>query len=351
MMGASACAPGDDRGAGRPATGSAPGEIPCPAPCELEVMSATTLAAPLRAALGSFAAASGARVRHESGGSLELARRITELARTPDILALADREVFDALIVPAHASWYAGFARNRMVLAYTDRSRGADRLTPDSWRSVILAPGVEVARSDPAHDPMGYRALLLFALAERHFGERGLAARLERSASARHMRARSSELVALLQAGEADYAWTYESVARAAGLRWLPLPREIDLGSPGDSARYAAVSVRVPGSSPRDSVTIHGRPILYALTIPRAAAHRAVAERFAAWLLSPAGRNVLRAHGLDALEAPFVVGDSAPPFDVASDGAVSSLRPARTILIPGGGPRPIAEHRARARQP
>jgi molybdate/tungstate transport system substrate-binding protein len=302
-------------------------------------MSATTLAAPLRAALDSFAAASGARVRHESGGSLELARRISELARTPDVLALADREVFDALLVPAHASWYAGFARNRMVLAYTDRSRGADRLTPDSWRSVVLAPGVEVARSDPAHDPMGYRALLLFALAERHYGDVGLAARLERSASARHLRARSSELVALLETGEVDYAWTYESVARTAGLRWLQLPGEIDLGSAGDSSRYAAASVRVPGRSPRDSVTIHGRPILYALSIPREAPHRVVAGRFVAWLLSPSGRSVLRAHGLDALDAPIVVGDSATPFGVARNGAVPSVRVASAILIPGGGPR------------
>lgn len=351
LAGAGACAPGDDRGAERPGPGSAPGGIPCPAPCELEVMSATTLAAPLRAALDSFASASGARVRHESGGSLELARRITELARTPDVLALADREVLDALIVPSHASWYAGFARNRMVLAYTDRSRGADRVTPASWRSVILAPGVEVARSDPAHDPMGYRALLLFALAERHYGDRGLAARLARSAAARHMRARSSELVALLEAGEVDFAWTYESVARAAGLRWLQLPREIDLGSAGDSSRYAAVSVRVPGRSPRDSVTIHGTPILYALTIPRAARHRAAAERFVAWLLSPPGRSALRAQGLDALDAPVVVGDSAPAFGVASGAAVPSLRPGSAILIAGGGPRPIAADRRGARRP
>ena len=311
-------------------------------------MTATTLAAPLRAALDSFAAATGARVRHESGGSLELARRITELARTPDVLALADREVFDALVVPMHASWYAGFARNRMVLAYTERSRGADRLTAGSWRSVVLAPGVEVARSDPAHDPMGYRALLLFALAERHYGDRGLAARLERGASPRHMRARSSELVALLQAGEVDYAWTYESVARAAGLRWLQLPPAIDLGSAADSSRYAAVSVRVPGRTPRDSVTIRGTPILYALAIPRTAPHRAAAERFVAWLLSPRGRGVLRAAGLDALDAPLVVGDSAPAFELARNETLPSLRVASTKLIPGGGPRPGANRPAPA---
>ena len=327
MAMAGGCAPGGDRGAERSAAGSAPGDRRCEAPCVLEVMSATTLAAPLRAALDSFAGVTGAEVRHESGGSLELARRITDLSRTPDVLALADREVLDALIVPAHARWYAAFARNRMVLAYTARSRGAARLSRESWREILLAPGTETARSDPARDPMGYRALLLFALAERHYADPGLAQRLQRAAPARHVRARSSEVVGLLQAGEVDYAWTYESVARATGLSWLVLPAEIDLGSPEHAGRYADARVRVPGVSPRDTVEIRGTPILYAVTVPIAAAHRALGERFVAWLLSPPGRAALRAEGLDALEAPIFTGDSVPGS--VREAADAAPRPAR----------------------
>ena len=335
---AAACAPGGDRRAERTAAGSAPGGERCGGGdvCELEVMSATTLAAPLRAALDSFAASTGAEVRHESGGSLELARKITDLSRTPDVLALADREVLDALIVPAHARWYVAFARNRMVLAYTDRSRGAERLAREDWRDVLRSPGVEVARSDPMRDPMGYRALIVYRLAERHYGETGLAGRLADLAPRRHMRARSSELVGLLQAGEVDYAWIYESLARATGLRWVKLPDEIDLGSAGHAERYAMSSVRVPGATPRDSVLIRGAPILYAVTVPREAPHAVMGERFVAWLLSPAGRAVLRAHGLDALDEPIIVGDSVPALVRA---AATTSAPTATMPPESAGPR------------
>lgn len=299
--------------AGACATREAPGRsADCPVPCTLVVSSATTLARPLRAALDSFARRTGVATEQENGGSLELARQVAELGQVPDVLALADREVFPALLVPAHAKWYALFARNRMVLAWTDRSREAARIDSASWRRVLLAPGVESARSDPDRDPMGYRTLLLFQLAERHYRQPGLAARLTAAAPARHMRPRSSELVGLLQAGEVDYIWTYESVARAAGLRWLTLPSDVDLSSAADSATYATASVRVAGRTPRDTVIIHGAPVLYGLTIPLRAPHPAVAARFAAWLLGSEGRAVLRAEGLDVLEAPVVVGDGVP---------------------------------------
>lgn len=297
------------------------------ADCVLAVSSATTLAKPLRAALDTFARRTAVRVEHESGGSLELARRLTELDRAPDVLALADVEVFPALLVPARTDWYLTFARNRMVLAFTGRSRGASGLDERSWRRVLLSPGIEVARSDPGRDPMGYRTLLLFQLAERHYGDRGLAARLTRAAPLHHVRASSSELVALLQAGEVDYAWTYESVARAAGLDFLALPPAIDLSSIADSAAYASVRVRVPGATRRDTVEIRGAPIRYALTIPRGAAHAATAGQFVAWLIGPEGRRVLAEAGLEPLDAPVLHG--------AGPAAVQSA-----IAAMGGGVQP-----------
>lgn len=42
----------------------------------------------------------------------------------------AGYEVFPGILMPAHVSWYARFARNRMVLAHTDRSRGATEISP-----------------------------------------------------------------------------------------------------------------------------------------------------------------------------------------------------------------------------
>src|SRR5690242_15261635 len=56
----------------------------------LVVFTAGSLAQPVRAVLDSFAARTGTRYEQEPGASLELARKITELGRRPDVIALAD---------------------------------------------------------------------------------------------------------------------------------------------------------------------------------------------------------------------------------------------------------------------
>jgi molybdate/tungstate transport system substrate-binding protein len=281
-------------------------------PNRLVVYAAGSLARPLRAALDTFAAQTGARVDLETAGSLETARKLTELGKIPDVIALADEEVFPQLLLPRFTTWYARFARNRMVIAYTDRSRYADSMSEATWRTVLTRKGVEVGRADPDLDPAGYRTLLTFQLAERHYNEAGLAQRLIANAPRRNMRAKSAELVAMLQAGEQDYAWQYESVAQAARLRYLTLPVAIDLSSDADSAFYTSASIRVLGAAPGDTITMIAQPIRYAVSIPTAAANRAAAERFVAWLLGAQGRATLRAQHLDALEHPQFTGSGIP---------------------------------------
>jgi molybdate/tungstate transport system substrate-binding protein len=275
-----------------------------PADGPLVVYNAGSLARPLRAVLDTFAAREGVVVEQESAGSLETARKLTELGKIPDLVALADADVFPGYLVPAHLDGWTEFARNRMVLAYTDRSRFAAEMSPDTWWRILLRPGVETGRSDPQLDPNGYRTLLVWQLAERHHGEPGLAARLAASSPARNMRPKEADLIGLLQAGEMDYIWSYESIARAIGLRYVTLSPAIDLAAPESAAVYATARVTVRGASAGDSVTFEGKPIVYAFGVPRAAPHAALAARFAAFLRTPDARAILRREGLDALEVP-----------------------------------------------
>jgi len=274
------------------------------------VFTAASLAVPIRAALDSFARRTGTVVLQENGASLELARRITELHRVPDVLALADEEVFPRLLVPRAASWYARFARNRMVLAYTDRSANAARVSAANWYRVLLRPDVRVGRSDPTLAPVGYRTLAVYELAERYYHAPGLAARLRARTPRALIRPNASDLVALLQAGELDYIVDYESLARASHLRYLRLPMDIDLGDPSRAAQYARVTVRVPRRM--DTVTYAGAPIVYGIGVPRAAPHPAAGARFVAFLLGAEGRALLAAHAVDVLRQPEFIGDSVP---------------------------------------
>jgi molybdate/tungstate transport system substrate-binding protein len=283
-------------------------------PGVLSVMNAASITRPVRAVLDSFAAHTGAKYELEPGASLEIARRLTELHRTPDVVLLADPEVFPQLLMPAYVHWYALFARNRIVLAYTDRSRGAAGINGDNWRTIIAQPGVEVGLADPNTDPSGYRTLLTMQLAELHYHEPGLFARLLAAAPARNVRPREADQVALLQTHELDYIWTYQNLAENDGLKFVKLPDAIDLGNPADSTVYSRASTRVLGKQPGDTLTMRGAAILFALTVPEQAENHAMAEKFVAYLLSPDGQRVLRAQHLDALDRPVAKGRGIPAF-------------------------------------
>ena len=276
------------------------------------VYDAGSLARPLKAALDSFAARTGAVVQQENAGSLETARKLTDLGRIPDVIALADYEVFPRLLVPSQTTWYAQFARNRMVVTYTDRSRFAGEITSQNWAQVLSRPGVQVGRSDPNLDPAGYRALIVFQLAERAAHEPGLAAELTAAAPPKNMRPKSADLTALVQTGDLDYAWEYESVAQEAGLRYVRLSDQLDLSSPADSAFYAQATVRVTGRTPSDTIEFRGEPIVYGLSVPTRAPHGGAGARFLVFLFSEAGRRIVRAEKLDVFDQPILIGHGAP---------------------------------------
>lgn len=282
---------------------------------QVVVYNAGSLAAPFRDLLQEFARRHpGTETIQESAGSLETARKLTELGRIPDVVGVADYGVIPSLLIPRFTGWYVGFARNAMVLAHTARSAGAAEIDSTNWWRVLLRPGVRSARSDPALDPNGYRTLMVYQLAERHYREPGLAARLLEASPPRFMRPKEADLVALLQAGEVDYAWSYRSLARTVGLAYLELPGAVDLSDPALAPVYGMASVRVPGATrDADSVEFRGEPIVYGMTIPREAPHPEAGLSFVRFVLSAEGRAVLERHGFLVLTPPLAGGPEQPP--------------------------------------
>ena len=278
----------------------------------LVVYTAGSLARPMRAVLDSFTAKFGVRYQLETAGSLATARKLSELGKIPDVIALADEDVFPKVLLPSHVGWYVRFAQNRIVLAYTDRSKFAGEIDSLNWHRVLQRTSVEIGRSNPNLDPAGYRTLMIFQLAEHLYGDVGLASALEKTAPPRNMRQDEIELVALLESGDLDYAWFYESMARAARVRHIQLPAAIDLSNEDMRESYARAAVRVVGASSQDTVVMRGAPIRYAFSIPLKAAHGALAERFSTFLLSEDGKRALEGQFLVTLARPDAVGDGVP---------------------------------------
>jgi molybdate/tungstate transport system substrate-binding protein len=247
----------------------------------LTVFAAASLARPLAALRDSFQRAHDTPLLVEIGGSLELARKITELGRVPDILMLVDDEVIAAL-VPTYLDWYVRFGTNRMVVAYGRASRGADSITADNWWKALTRPGMRVARADPKLAPVGRHALTLLQRSEVFYQQSDLADSVLARSPESLVRPTATELAALLETGEVDYILEYESVARQYGFQFVALPAEL------------------------------APPILYGVSVPRQSLRIRAANEFVGFLLSDAGKRVLREWHVDVLPTPIAIGSNIP---------------------------------------
>ncbi|MGZ8399587.1 MAG: extracellular solute-binding protein, partial [Gemmatimonadales bacterium] len=120
---------------------------------------------------------------------------------------------------------------------------------------------------------------------------------------------------ALVEAGELDYSWSYLSIAKAARLRYVQLPPDVDLSDLKLAEWYAQARVWTPSSrrAAGDSLEFRGEPIVYALTIPTAAPHPQTAQAFVRFTFSPEGQAILKDNGFTLLEKPLVGGPGQPP--------------------------------------
>lgn len=224
-------------------------------------------------------------VQLEAAGSRACARKISELKQPCDVMASADFAVIDALLIPDHAEWNIKLATNEMALVYHEGSRRAAAITPENWPEILLAPNVAFGRSDPNSDPCGYRTVLTMKLAETYYQRPGLAEKL--LAKDRNcIRPKETDLLALLESNTIDYIFLYRSVAQQHGLKFVPLPDEINLRRTDLSDLYEQVSVQISGKTPGTFITRKGAPMVYGITIPKSAPNPKAALAFVTFVLS-----------------------------------------------------------------
>lgn len=247
----------------------------------------------------------GVIVQAEAAGSRDTARKVSDLARPCDVLASADYKVVDELLIPKHAAFNIRFATNEMGIAYTARSKFAGEINAENWHTILLRPQVAFGRADPNRDPCGYRTVMLFQLAEKHYRQPGLAAKLA-AKDQRFIRPKETDLLALLESGEIDYLFIYRSVIQQHGLKRIALPEQVNLKSPALAELYRTATVQVTGKKPGELVAQSGEPIVYSVTIPQNALHAKAAEAYVVLLLSPAGQGVMAESGQEPLRPALV---------------------------------------------
>lgn len=301
-------------------------------------------------------------VQGEYHGSIQVMRHVTELHEPIDVVATADASLIPMLMYASrdeatgrpYADWHIRFASNRLALAHTPESLYADEIDGQNWPQVLARPDVKLGLSDPRFDAAGYRALMAFSLMEHAQGRYDLFGPvfsgqftfpvtifrddnlttitvpeiLETSREAHIvLRGGSIMLIALLQSGDIDYAFEYESVIRQHSLEMVSLPPEVNMGLQEYASAYEAVQVdldfqRFSTVKPQ----FRGERIGYGITIPSNAPHPEEAVRFIAFLLSEDGRAIMQAN-------------SHPLFDpFPADGFENMPATLRALCVPAEAP-------------
>ncbi len=240
----------------------------------------------------------GVKIYREASGSLAAIRKITELKKAADIIAVSDWELIPKLLVPQYCSQYHIFARNRLVIAYTEKSKYASEINRNNWYSILTRKDVKIGRADPERDPCGYRTLMMWQLAEKYYRVPGLYRKLMDACPKENVRPKETDLIALQESGELDYHFNYKSVAVAHNFKYLELPPEIDLSDGKFEKFYAQSSVTVSGKSPETPLVIRGSAILYGIAVLKDAKNRKIAQEFVNFILSEEGQAIIAETGL-----------------------------------------------------
>ncbi|MFW6104887.1 MAG: tungstate ABC transporter substrate-binding protein WtpA [Candidatus Bipolaricaulota bacterium] len=262
-------------------------------------------------------------VQLEAHGSVIAVRQVTEVGKRGDVVAVADYSLIPSMMTPDYTDFYLQFAQNRMVLAYTDRSKLSGKINSDNWYNILSVPEVRYGFSNPNMDPCGYRSLMVMQLAELHYHDAKILAELvlENSSitaeevNANHrihipealnpdtrqitIRNKEVDLVALLQSGGLDFAFEYMSIARQHGLKSITLPEQIDLSSTEYADTYKKVSVKTSDGNVKTA-----KPIVYGITIPSSARHPELAREFVQFIISEQGRSVFSELGQPPIVPP-----------------------------------------------
>jgi molybdate/tungstate transport system substrate-binding protein len=249
----------------------------------------------------------GVTVLTEAAGSLNSARKITELGKQCDIMLSADHFVVSSMLIPGYATWNIRFATNEIVIAYRPESAYSSIFRSDNWADILLKEDVIIGRADPDADPCGYRTVFTARLAGDYLGRPGLADSLL-GKNIEYIRPKEVDLVALVSAGVIDYMFQYKSVAIQHGFSYLELPDEINLSSPELTERYAGVSYMIPGDEPGTRTEVHGDYISYSGTVLDRAPQKELALRFFEFMLSEEGRKIFSDCGQEPL-TPAVADD------------------------------------------
>jgi molybdate/tungstate transport system substrate-binding protein len=242
----------------------------------------------------------GSEILLEGAGSLECARKITDLKKYCDIFASADYKIIDNMLIPEYTDSNFIFASNEIIIAFTDKSKFASEINNKNWFQILQKPEVIFGRAEPNNDPCGYRTVMTWQLADDFYGKKDIEKNFLKK-NKEFVRPKEMDLISLIETNSLDYIFVYKSVATQNNLRYVQLPDEINLSNKIFSSIYKNSSIEVSGKKPGETITFVGEPIIYGITLLKQAEKNVTAKEFLKFVLSEEGKNIISKSGFKGI--------------------------------------------------
>jgi molybdate/tungstate transport system substrate-binding protein len=185
---------------------------------------------------------------------------IDEGQRDPDIVSVADVALFAEPLSP---SWHSVFTSNSVVIAYNPDTDGGARLAnagTESWYEPMVNGNVNIGRTDPDQDPLGYRTLFMLKLASRYYDD---TSSLREQILQQDQIYPETSLISQFETGSIDAAIAYRNMAVERDYEYIELPDQINLSNPQYAEDwYSTTSYTLPSGQ-----EIQGGLISYGSTI------------------------------------------------------------------------------------
>ena len=176
----------------------------------------------------------------------------------------------------------------------------------------------------PIRTPGGYRSLMVMKLANIYYGKPIFETLVEKNtniyAEGSHViapkeiqvrnnkvviRPKETDLTGLVESGSLDYYFIYKSVAMQHHLKFIELPKEINLKDFSLADYYGQVSITL-GSTGK---TIKAKPIVYGVTVLKEAPNRELALKYLRFMLSERGKEIFAENYQDFIWPPVAFGN------------------------------------------
>ncbi len=267
----------------------------------VSVLSAGSLAVVLDDYVGrQFSQQTGTAFHGEYYGSKAVMRMVEDGQKAPDVVISADRELLRDRLYGTHTSWDVAFGSNSLGVAYSPTTQIGKQLdTGQPWYEVIAeAAAGDVAISDPQLDPLGYRAIQAFRLAEDVHDLNGFADQITATA---YREPEEPRLLGGVDTGNRAAAIAYRNMARDHGLSFREFPDQYNFSNPAHADYYATVSYTTA-----DGYTTRGAPIVYGATVLDGATEPESGRRFITTLAKSS--DLFKQNGLTVSGFPTVHG-------------------------------------------